>query len=304
MWPGGHISENPAPYTPPLQIVSMISKEKKKDKKRVLKKFSGVFWCSLFPVPAVPSSATSPFHHQGTLPCALPKFVPGSHFPPPPKEKRGWWGGNGKGKGFLWTNSTNCKVLITSSKLKIGFFQAQLFFFFQANLCCLLQSEGGWYFDYDPHFEQGETAESVGEGLLGPLQLEDEVEISGIVVEVGDNGGGMIDLTISGIGVEAWGKDDLAVWVFCLGWFGTSFVFRGVVETAWEWWGGSFWGPALIIGGGGWWAGSLGASWVALGTAFGAEGETEGMRDGVVFKVTEKMGEMVESGGEEEWWQA
>ena len=33
--------------------------------------------------------------------------------------------------------------------------------------------------------------------------------------------------------------------------------------------------------------------------SFGAEGETEGMRDGVAFKVTVRMGEMVESGGEE-----
>jgi len=38
---------------------------------------------------------------------------------------------------------------------------------------------------------------------------------------------------------------------------------------------------------------------VALGTAFGAEGKTEGMRGGVAFIVTERMGEMVESGGEE-----
>ena len=37
--PGGHISENPPPYTPPLQIVSTISKEKKKERKN----FSGVF---------------------------------------------------------------------------------------------------------------------------------------------------------------------------------------------------------------------------------------------------------------------
>ena len=38
---------------------------------------------------------------------------------------------------------------------------------------------------------------------------------------------------------------------------------------------------------------------MALGTAFGAEGETEGMRDEVAFIVTERMGEIVESGGEE-----
>ncbi len=38
---------------------------------------------------------------------------------------------------------------------------------------------------------------------------------------------------------------------------------------------------------------------MALETAFGAEEKTEGMRGGVAFRVTERVGEMVESGGEE-----
>jgi hypothetical protein len=38
---------------------------------------------------------------------------------------------------------------------------------------------------------------------------------------------------------------------------------------------------------------------VALGTAFGAEEETGGMRGGVAFTVTERVREMVESGKEE-----
>jgi len=38
---------------------------------------------------------------------------------------------------------------------------------------------------------------------------------------------------------------------------------------------------------------------VALETALGAEEETVGMGDGIAFIVTERMGEMVESGGEE-----
>jgi hypothetical protein len=160
------------PLTHPLFRLYLWSqrKRKKREKKKLKKNFQCFLMLSL------PSTCSSLLGYQSFPSLEYPPMRPSKicsgvplSSPSKRKERLMRW----KRKKILVDQLQQLQSphhhLTTISKLKTGFFQAWLLSFFQANSCCLLQSEEGWYFDHDPHFEQGEAGGSVGQEFLGPL---------------------------------------------------------------------------------------------------------------------------------------